>query len=584
MDDAARDERMRACSGSPTGPWRATRSATPPRAELEAAAARTRCDAAGGARCPADAVVEPAASPGHERHAARIDAAGLRVDRGVRRGIRAPVPLGDRRGHRCAARRRGRSGGRSDRAPNARRRIGSRRGRRRRARAERIMVARRRHGDAEDVRATRRSRPTCARADARRAHRARRLPTARHAARRGRAARRPPRRQRRRTARWWSSATPPRRRPALRDVMVLEGAPRRRRLPDRGLRSARRHRGAHGANHVRVRCRSPRADAAGRRVGDACQSCRDDLPPASAGASGRRAAPRPVGATEAAMDQAADDERLRRLQRLAFGAGASDDERDGRRVELIRLERAAATEARASGGRWSPTVPASPMRPPPATAADPRIRASGPAAMRRRGGRRSRRRRARSSGWPWPLARARSSWRISDSESSSVAVSAAPGLDAPGIPIGDTAGAAGSTTQRPPRRTCSKVAPRRQHRADGVPAAPDPPPTGRRSTIARLHGDAASLRCRDAARRLHRVGLHARTGSFPRGRTLGRGLRRGDLGLIRGAIQPNGVAEPVAGRLCLPARCRTSPADSAVLRVAPGEPLRARARGRSRAR
>ena len=226
------------------------------------------------------------------------------------------------------------------------------------------------------------------------------------------------------------------------------------------------------------------------------------------------------------MDQAADDERLRRLQRLAFGAVASDAERAAAiaELELIRLERAAGDAGRGrtdAGG--APTVPASPDATAAGSSSRPGIRASGTAATRR-------------SRWALALGAAaliigvavavggQVDWRISDSESSSVAVSAAPGLDAPGIPIGDTAvlrlydAAASPADVLQGSYPRDSIAPTEYRllltRPDGVSLY-----------IARLHGDAAICAVVDAARRLHRVELHARR-DVPRGRTLGRGLRR----------------------------------------------------------
>ena len=99
LDEPAHDERMRRLQRIAYGAVASDRERAAALAELEAlrreaaeAAARPRPQAAapGPMRCDAD----------------RIHPRGRRVDRGLRRGIRAPVPLGHRRRHRGAPRRR----------------------------------------------------------------------------------------------------------------------------------------------------------------------------------------------------------------------------------------------------------------------------------------------------------------------------------------------------------------------------------------------------------------------------------------------------------------------------------------------
>lgn len=245
------------------------------------------------------------------------------------------------------------------------------------------------------------------------------------------------------------------------------------------------------------------------------------------------------------MDQAADDERLRRLQRLAFGAVASDAERAAAiaELELIRLERAAGDAGRGrtdAGG--APTVPASPDATAAGSSRRPGIRASGTAAtMRLR--------------WALAIGAAaliigvavavavggQGGWRIPDSESSSVAVSAAPGLDAPGIPIGDTAVLRLYDAAASPADVLQGAYPR-----DSI--APTEyrllltRPDGVSLYIARLHGDAAI--CAVVTRPGDFTASSCtHDGMFPEAGLWVEVFVEGDLGLIRGAIQPNGVAE-----------------------------------------
>ena len=243
------------------------------------------------------------------------------------------------------------------------------------------------------------------------------------------------------------------------------------------------------------------------------------------------------------MDQAADDERLRRLQRQAFGAVASDAERAAAiaELELIRLERAAGDAGRGrtdAGG--APTVPASSDATAAGSSSRLGIRASGTAATRRP---------------RWALALGAAAliigvavavggqvdWRISDSESSSVAVSAAPGLDAPGIPIGDTAVLRLYDAAASPADVLQGAYPR-----DSI--APTEyrllltRPDGVSLYIARLHGDAAI--CAVVTRPGDFTASSCtHDGMFPEAGLWVEVFVDGDLGLIRGAIQPNGVAE-----------------------------------------
>jgi hypothetical protein len=244
------------------------------------------------------------------------------------------------------------------------------------------------------------------------------------------------------------------------------------------------------------------------------------------------------------MDQAADDERLRRLQRLAFGPVASDAEQAAAiaELELIRLERAAGGDAgrgRTDAG-GAPTVPASPDATAAGSSGPPEIRASGTAATRR---------------LRWALALGAAAliigvvvavggqvgWRISDAESSRVAVSAAPGVDAPGIPIGDTAVLRLYDAAASPADVLQGAYPR-----DSI--APTEyrllltRPDGVSLYIARLHGDAAI--CAVVTRPGDFTASSCtRDGMFPEAGLWVEVFVEGDLGLIRGAIQPNGVAE-----------------------------------------
>ena len=243
------------------------------------------------------------------------------------------------------------------------------------------------------------------------------------------------------------------------------------------------------------------------------------------------------------MDQAADDERVRRLQRLAFGPVASDAERAAAiaELELIRLDLAAGDAGRGrtdAGG--APTALASPDATAAGSSRRPEIRASGAAATRRR---------------RWALALGAAAliigvavavggqvgWRIPDSESSSVAVSAAPGLDAPGIPIGDTAVLRLYDAASSPADVLEGAYPR-----DSI--APTEyrllltRPDGVSLYIARLHGDAAI--CVVVTRPGEFTASSCtHDGMFPEAGLWVEVFVEGDLGLIRGAIQPNGVAE-----------------------------------------
>jgi hypothetical protein len=243
------------------------------------------------------------------------------------------------------------------------------------------------------------------------------------------------------------------------------------------------------------------------------------------------------------MDQAADDERLRRLQRLAFGAVASDAERAAAiaELELIRLERAAGD---AGHGRTddagAPTVPTSPDATPDGFSGPPGVRASGVAATRR---------------MRWALAvgtaaliigvavavAAQVGGRISAPEPSSVAVSPAPGREAPGIPIADTAVLRLYDETASPADVLQGAYPR-----DSI--APTEyrllltRPDGVSLYVARLHGDAAI--CAVVTRPGEFTASNCtRDGMFPEAGLWVEVFVEGDLGLIRGAIQPNGIAE-----------------------------------------
>ena len=243
------------------------------------------------------------------------------------------------------------------------------------------------------------------------------------------------------------------------------------------------------------------------------------------------------------MDQAADDERLRRLQRLAFGAVASDAARAAAiaEIELIRLERAMGDgEPGRMDAGGAPPASASPDATAAGSSGRPEVRTSDTAATRR---------------VRWALAVGAAALiigvamavggqigsRISDSEGSSPAVSAAPGLDAPGIPIGDTAVLRLYDAAASPADVLQGAYPR-----DSI--APTEyrllltRPDGVSLYIARLHGDAAI--CAVVTRPGEFTASSCtHDGMFPEAGLWVEVFVEGDLGLIRGVILPSGIAE-----------------------------------------
>ena len=237
------------------------------------------------------------------------------------------------------------------------------------------------------------------------------------------------------------------------------------------------------------------------------------------------------------MDEAPYDERLHRLQRLAYGAVASDAERAAAldELEAMRRERAAG-EAQ----RWRADAAGAPIGPVPPGAPHgstrPEVEASGTTV-------------AKPLGWAIAGAAALLVWaglgwqvgaHLAADDPSPAAVSTAPGPDAFAVPIGDTAvlrpyesepTAADVLEDAYPRDSIAPTDYRRLlARSDGVSLY-----------IARLHGgtDVCAVVTLPGEFTTSRC---THDGMFPRA-----GLQvevfEGDVGLIRGAIRPNGVAE-----------------------------------------
>lgn len=240
------------------------------------------------------------------------------------------------------------------------------------------------------------------------------------------------------------------------------------------------------------------------------------------------------------MDRAAHDERLRRLQRLAFGAVASDAERAAAiaELELIQRELAVETERERSDAAGPPTAPAVLRAPQVGSSTRPEGEASGTAAAKP---------------LRWAVAAGTAALLIgvavgsqvgtrwAADEPSTTADPTAPELAASLVPIGDTAVSrlydADPTPADVPQAAYPRdsVAPTEYRllltRPDGVSLR-----------VARLHGGAdvcavVTLPSDFTASSCTHNGMFPEAGlwvavSFP-----------GDEGLVRGTIHPDGTAE-----------------------------------------
>ncbi|KRE31293.1 hypothetical protein [Agromyces sp. Soil535] len=231
------------------------------------------------------------------------------------------------------------------------------------------------------------------------------------------------------------------------------------------------------------------------------------------------------------MDQAPNDERMRRLQLLAYGVGASDAERAAAiaELELIRRERAAGeAERERTDAAGAPTTPA--MRPDGEasdTAAAKPLKwaiAAGTAAL---------------------LIGVAVGWQVGARtavpEPSTVAVSAAPELDASVIPIADTAVSRLYEAEPTPADVPTAAYPR-----DSI--APTEyrllltRPDGVSLRIARLHGGAEVCAVVTLPSEFTASSC-THNGMFPEGGLWVEVSLPGDEGLVRGTILPDGTAE-----------------------------------------
>lgn len=239
------------------------------------------------------------------------------------------------------------------------------------------------------------------------------------------------------------------------------------------------------------------------------------------------------------MDEPAHDDRLRRLQRIAYGAVASDAERAAAVAELDALRRAAvAAESRAETVSEEPE----PMREKTPTgstrAVSEWIAASDAASVRR---------------FRWAVAAGTAAllvgigigWQVSarmtTSQPSAAAAVAAPELDGFMIPVDRTAvlrpfDAAPGPADAPQSATPDpRIAPTDYRllvtRADGVALH-----------IARLDGG-ADVCAVLAVPGGYTTGTCTRDGQFSEGGLIVEAFVAGDLGLIRGIIHPNGTVE-----------------------------------------
>lgn len=244
------------------------------------------------------------------------------------------------------------------------------------------------------------------------------------------------------------------------------------------------------------------------------------------------------------MDQATHDERMHRLQRLAYGAVASDAVRAAAiaELELIRRERGAAeTEGERTDAARAPTAPAPARASGVGSSARPEGEASDTAAAKP---------------LKWAIAAGTAAlfvgvavgWqvgaRMAASEPSAVAISAAPELDGSLIPIGDTAVLrlfeADPTSGDVPDAAYPRdsIAPTEYRllltRPDGVTLH-----------IARLHGGAEVCTVVTLPDEFTASSC-TRRGMFPEGGLWVEASLQRDEGLIRGTIHPDGTAELTA--------------------------------------
>lgn len=226
------------------------------------------------------------------------------------------------------------------------------------------------------------------------------------------------------------------------------------------------------------------------------------------------------------MDQATYDERMRRLQRQAYGADASEGERAAALAELEAMRREHEADLPETSGAEAALTEAPPAPSPVAATA-------------RR--------------WRWAIAAAAATlligvavgWQagawVTVGDQAPAVPSTSRGHGASLIPLADTAAMtlfdteATSVDVPPDAYPRDSIAPteyrRLLTRSDGVSLY-----------VARLHGDAAvcavvSLPGEFTASRCTHDGM------FPRAGLWVEVFVGGDLGLIRGAIQPSGVAE-----------------------------------------
>jgi hypothetical protein len=241
------------------------------------------------------------------------------------------------------------------------------------------------------------------------------------------------------------------------------------------------------------------------------------------------------------MDQATNDERLRRLQRLAFGAAASDADRAAAiaELELIRRERAAVdAERERTDAAGAPTTPVPPGAHAVGSATRPDGEASGTAAAEPL-------RWAIAAGTAALLIGVAVGWqvgaRMAASELSTVEVSAAPELDASVIPIADTALPRLYEAEPTPADTPKSAYPR-------DPIAPTDyrllltRPDGVSLRIARLRGGAEVCAVVTLPNEFTESSC-TDDGMFPEAGLWVEVSLPGDEGLVRGTIHPDGSAE-----------------------------------------
>lgn len=227
------------------------------------------------------------------------------------------------------------------------------------------------------------------------------------------------------------------------------------------------------------------------------------------------------------MDQATYDERLHRLQRLAYGAGASETDRAAALAELEALRRERATSGRATSeapevvssrrgdGDTADAAAAKPLKW--AIAAIAAALVIGVAL-----------------GWPVGA-------RVTDGSPSPPNSSTGQGHDASLVPVADTGAlrlfetSATSADAPPDAYPRDSVAPTEYRR---LLTRPD----GVSLHIARLHGDAAICAVVTLPGEFT-ASTCTRDGMFPRSGLWVEVFIEGDLGLVRGAIQPDGTAE-----------------------------------------